>query len=140
MNTAKGASNLNHKKIHESAEDYLETILVLEKKKGSVRAVDIASEMNFSRPSVSVAMKHFRESGLITVSKDGHITLTGEGRTLAVATYERHKLLTSLLISIGVDEDTAKKDACGIEHHISEITFAKLTQLAKRLDTEGSEK
>ena len=131
---------MSHKKIHESAEDYLETILVLEKKNGSVRSVDIASEMNFSRPSVSVAMKHFREDGLITVSKDGHITLTEKGRALAIATYERHKLLTSLLIGIGVDEETAKKDACGIEHHISEITFVKLTELAKRLDSEKTDK
>lgn len=126
---------MSHNKIHESAEDYLETILVLAQKKGNVRAVDIATEMNFSRPSVSVAMKHFRESGYITVDGDGHISLTESGLEIARATYRRHMLLTGLLISIGVDEETARKDACGIEHHISEETFEKLSALAERFQS-----
>ena len=87
--------------IHESAEDYLETILVLSKRMPRVRSVDIANEMNFSRPSVSVAMKHFRENGLITVDSDGNISLTDAGLEIAQSTYDRHMLLTELLVSIG---------------------------------------
>ena len=119
--------------IHESAEDYLETILVLSKRMPRVRSVDIANEMNFSRPSVSVAMKHFRENGLITVDSDGNISLTDAGLEIAQSTYDRHMLLTELLVSIGVSEETAKEDACKIEHHISEETFEKLSQLGKRI-------
>ena len=119
--------------IHESAEDYLEMILVLSRRLPAVRSIDIATEMHFSRPSVSVAMKNFRENGYITVDDDGHIKLTESGREIAERTNERHRLLTSLLVGIGVDEKTAREDACKIEHDISPLTFEKLTELSKKL-------
>lgn len=120
-------------KIHESAEDYLETILMLSRKLPAVRSIDIATEMHFSRPSVSVAMKNFRENGYITVDPDGHIKLTASGLEIAERTYERHKLLSALLVSIGVDEETAREDACKIEHDISPITFEKLSELSRKM-------
>ncbi len=111
------------KKIQESAENYLETILILYERKGAVRSIDIASEMEFSKPSVSVAMKHLRERGCITVDQDGYITLTEEGRSIAEGVYERHLLFTRWLTSLGVPDDVAAEDACRIEHVISEETF-----------------
>lgn len=111
------------KKIQESAENYLETILILQERTGAVRSIDIASEMEFSKPSVSVAMKHLRERGCITVDGDGFIRLTGEGRAIAESVYERHLLFTRWLSSLGVPEDVAAEDACRIEHVISEETF-----------------
>ncbi len=120
-------------KIHESAEDYLEMILILSKKRAAVRSIDIATEMHFSRPSVSIAMKNFRENGYITVNENGHISLTKAGLEIAERTYERHMLLTELLVKIGVDETTAREDACKIEHDISPLTFEKLTELSKKM-------
>ena len=114
------------KKIQESAENYLETILILHQRTGAVRSIDIAAEMEFSKPSVSVAMKHLRERGCITVDRDGFITLTEEGRTIAESVYERHLLFTRWLTSLGVPEELAAEDACRIEHVISEETFRAL--------------
>ena len=114
------------KKIQESSENYLETILILHQRKGSVRSIDIAAEMEFSKPSVSVAMKHLRERGCITVDRDGFITLTEEGRTIAESVYERHLLFTRWLTSLGVPEELAAEDACRMEHDISGETFEKL--------------
>ena len=111
------------KRIQESAENYLETILILHERKGSVRSIDIAAEMEFSKPSVSVAMKHLREKGHITVSADGLISLTAEGRRIAEGVYERHLLFTRWLSSLGVPQAVAEEDACRIEHVISEETF-----------------
>jgi len=118
-------------KIQESAENYLETILMLSHKTNTVRAIDIVNELNFSKPSVSVAMKQFRENGYINVDKDGYITLTDEGMKIAKRMYERHTLLTNILMSIGVSEEVAKADACRIEHVISEETFEMLKHLNK---------
>ncbi len=112
--------------IKESAENYLETILVLKNKKGSVRSIDVAHELMVSKPSVSVAMKNFREEGYITVDADGNLSLTEKGLMIAERVYERHQIITEALLSIGVDEITAKEDACKIEHDISEKTFEKL--------------
>lgn len=112
--------------IKESAENYLEAILVLKNKKGNVRGIDIAHELTVSKPSVSVAMKHFREDGYIEVSKDGSISLTEKGLKVAERVYARHQIITKALMSIGVDEITAKDDACKIEHDISDATFEKL--------------
>lgn len=117
--------------IKESAENYLETILVLKKKKGSVRSIDVAHELMVSKPSVSVAMKNFREEGYITVDADGNLSLTEKGLMIAERVYERHQILTEALMSIGVDEITAKDDACKIEHDISDITFEKLKMFIK---------
>jgi len=113
-------------KIHESAEDYLESILVLQQRLGQVRSIDIVNELNFSKPSVSVAMKKLRENGYIETDAEGYITLTEQGREVAERIYERHQVLCALLTSLGVDEETAAADACKIEHVLSEQTFACL--------------
>lgn len=107
----------------ESLEDYLETILVLQNTKGQVRSIDIANEMNFSKPSVSVAMKNLREKGYITMADTGYITLTETGRQRAKDVLERHTILADLLIHIGVSRETALEDACKVEHDLSEESF-----------------
>ena len=110
-------------KIQESAENYLETILILSQKKSQVRSIDIVNELAFSKPSVSVAMKNLRQNGYILMDKDGHITLTDAGREIAETIYERHQLLSQCLVRLGVDEQTAIEDACRIEHVISAKSF-----------------
>ncbi|HIZ06890.1 MAG TPA: metal-dependent transcriptional regulator [Candidatus Eubacterium avistercoris] len=112
--------------IHESAEDYLECILKLSKEKPVVRSIDIAVEMNYSKPSISVAMKNLRLNGLITVDKNGFITLTEEGRKIAENIYERHLLLTEWLVWLGVDQEIAAGDACRIEHDLSPESYEAL--------------
>ena len=109
--------------IRESAEDYLETILILKNRLGNVRSIDIAHELSFSKPSVSVAMKNLRLNNYITVDENGYINLTDSGMAIAGKIYERHTFLTSFLTSIGVDPETAAEDACKIEHVISQETF-----------------
>ncbi len=113
-------------KIHESAENYLETILMLTKKQPYVRSIDIANELNFSKPSVSVAMKNLRTSGHILVDDAGHITLTESGLEIASSILERHKVLSQMLINLGVDPETATEDACRIEHVISAESFSAI--------------
>lgn len=115
-------------KIQESGEDYLEAILVLQEKKGQVHAIDIAHHMEFSKPSVSRAMKLLREDGDVTVSPQGAIELTGKGREIAERIYERHQLLTRWLTTLGVSAAQAAEDACRIEHDISAETFARLKE------------
>ena len=110
-------------KIKESAENYLETILVLSKKNGYVRSVDIATELDYSKPSVSVAMKNLREHGYITTDKEGFIVLTDTGLEIALKMYERHVLITRWLVSLGVEQEIAAEDACKIEHVLSKQTF-----------------
>lgn len=110
-------------KMNESSENYLETILVLNNKKPHVRSIDIAVEMDFSKPSVSVAMRNLRENGYILVDEDGYITLTEAGREVAETIYERHTLISSWLVYLGVDEHTAAEDACRIEHAVSTKSF-----------------
>lgn len=110
-------------RIHESAENYLETIHILKERLGQVRSIDIASELSYSKPSVSVAMKNLRNNGYIEVDPDGYITLLDKGREIAEKMYERHTLLSDLLTSLGVNPQTAAEDACRIEHVISEETF-----------------
>lgn len=124
-------------KIQESAENYLETILILQHRNGSVRSIDIAAELEFSKPSVSVAMKNLRELGCITVDGEGHISLTEHGREIAEKVYERHTLFTDLLVSLGVDEATAVADACRIEHVISEETFQAIKRHAQAIKGEN---
>ena len=114
--------------IHESAENYLETIYMLEKKLGSVRSIDICNELGFSKPTVSVAMKNFLKDGYIEKSGEGFIKLTEKGNTIATQMYERHIIMTEFFKAIGVDEDTALKDACKIEHDLSEETFTKIKE------------
>ena len=110
-------------KIQESAENYLETILVLKERNGTVRSVDIAAEMGFSKPSVSVAMRNLREQECITMGDDGLISLTEKGRSIAESVYERHTLFTQWLVSLGVDQTIAAQDARRIEHVLSKETF-----------------
>lgn len=115
---------------NESAENYLETILVLSKSHPVVRSVDIAEELNFKKSSVSVAMKNLREKNHITVSKEGFIYLTESGKAIAEMIYERHQLLTSWLTSLGVDATIAAEDACKIEHVLSPETFQAIKKYA----------
>lgn len=110
-------------KIQESAENYLETILMLKNRLGAVRSIDIATELSVSKPSVSVAMKNLRTNGYIEIDEDGHISLLEKGSEIAEKMYERHTLVTDWLTSLGVSPEVAAEDACRIEHVISEETF-----------------
>jgi len=113
-------------KVHESAENYLETILVLGLKGNQVRSIDIANELEFSKPSVSVAMKNLREKGYILTDGDGYITLTAKGRKIADSMYERHVAISDWLVFLGVDKKTAVQDACKMEHTMSEKSFSAI--------------
>ncbi len=114
------------KKSHESAEDYLESILILRERNGNVRSIDIVNEMNYSKPSISIAMKKLRTEGLVEMDVNGYITLTAKGEDIAQRIYSRHKLLEKVLIAIGVDEETAAEEACRIEHDINDDTYDKI--------------
>lgn len=118
-------------KMQESPEDYLEAILVLSRELGNVRSIDVANYLNYSKPSISVAMKRLRENGYVTQDDHGYLILTGAGLSIALKIYERHLVLTQFLVSIGVDEETAKKDACRMEHVISDESFEKLKLLPR---------
>ena len=120
-------------KIQESAENYLESILVLEERLGNVRSIDVANELGFSKPSVSYAMKQFRENHLVTMDENSFLHLTEEGRRIAESTYEKHELLTRFFTFLGVDSETAAEDACRVEHAISEETFQRLKEHAEEL-------
>ena len=120
-------------KIQQSAENYLETIYMLTKKHGSVRSIDIANELGFSKPSVSIAMKNLRENGYIDVSGDGKIILLSPGEEIAKSLYNRHTVLTNALILLGVPEDTASEDACKIEHILSEESFAAIKKHLEKI-------
>lgn len=113
-------------KIYASGEDYLEAVLVLQKEKGMVRSVDLARHMGFSKPSISHAVGVLKNSGFLTVDEDGYLHLTEDGREVAEKIYERHQFFTEQLVAVGVDRETAERDACRIEHAISEETFQKL--------------
>ena len=119
-------------RILESKENYLETILILQNRSGEVRSIDIAAEMDFSKPSVSVAMKNLRAEGCINVDENGKITLTDEGREIAERVYERHLLFTEWLMSMGISEKTAAEDACRMEHCLSEESFAAIKNYIKK--------
>lgn len=117
--------------IHESAEDYLETILVLLQQQGHVRSIDIVNKLGYSKASISVAMKRLRENGYIDIDEGGMITLNPSGMEIAQRIYHRHDLLTKFLILLGVNSETAAADACKIEHDISDETFEKIKQHAR---------
>ena len=123
-------------KIYESAENYLETILVLSKRQPYVRSIDIANELEFSKPSVSVAMKNLRQNGYITVDDAGHIALTDSGKQIADTIYERHTILSGWLTTLGVDPTVASEDACRIEHVISSESFAAIKKHLKETFTQ----
>lgn len=118
-------------RIFESKENYLETILILYNRNGEVRSVDIAAEMAFSKPSVSVAMKNLRQDGCILTDENGYITLTEKGREIAERVYERHLLFSGWLSSMGVPDDIASEDACRIEHCISQQSFDAIKNYLK---------
>ncbi len=117
--------------LQESGEMYLETILVLTESAENVRSIDICEHMGFSKPSVSRAVSILKSENYITVSENGYIALTEAGREIAKKIYERHKILTNVLISLGVDEKTAAEDACKIEHDISDVSFEAIKRYAK---------
>ena len=119
-------------KIQKSSEDYLEAMLMLREEHGYIRSVDIAAHLGVTKPSVSYATKRLRENGYITMDKDGLITLTESGLEIAERIYERHKVLTQLLISLGVSPETAREDACKIEHDLSVETFNVIREHARR--------
>ena len=122
--------------IKESAQNYLETILILHKKNGSVRSIDVANYMNYTKASISVAMKHLRESDYIAIAADGKITLTPSGREIAEMLYERHQVIADILIALGVNEKTAYEDICKIEHDLSEESFEKIKELLYKHHTQ----
>jgi Mn-dependent DtxR family transcriptional regulator len=113
-------------KVLESAENYLEAILMIREEKGMVRAIDVVNHLGFSKPSVSVAMKHLETDDFIRRDKDGFIYLTDSGEEIAEMIFERHNLLTDIFVKIGVDPETAREDACKIEHDLSEETFEQI--------------
>ena len=113
-------------KIHASGEDYLEAVLILQKKQGMVRSIDLARHMGFSKPSISHAVGVLRDGGFLTMDEDGFLHLTDIGREVAEKIYERHQFFTEQLVAAGVDRETAEQDACRIEHVISDTSFQKL--------------
>ncbi|HIT68297.1 MAG TPA: metal-dependent transcriptional regulator [Candidatus Aphodomonas merdavium] len=113
-------------KIQKASEDYLEAMLMMREKHGYIRSVDIAEQLGVTKPSVSYATKRLRENGYITMDKDGLITLTEKGMEIAERIYQRHQMLTAFLIRLGVDEQTAREDACKLEHDISQKSFDAL--------------
>ena len=117
--------------VKESGEMYLETIYILSKKQQSVRAIDVGTYMGFSKPSVSRAMGLLKDGGFILIDTSGNITLTAEGERAAKSIYDRHTTLTEILMSLGVDKETATEDACRIEHYISEKTFKAIKKHLK---------
>lgn len=118
-------------KIHQSAEDYLEAVLILKERKGMVRSVDIATELQYTKASVSIAMKKLRENGYVKMDDEGFITLTEAGQDIADHIYDRHKTLTSFFVQLGVNPEVAAADACRVEHDLSDETFEKLLEHVK---------
>lgn len=122
--------------IHESAEDYLESILILQEQYGQVRSIDIVNHLGFSKPSVSIAMKKLRESGYISMAPDGSITLNDSGLEIARKVYGRHKVITRLFTMMGVSQEQAAVDACKVEHDLSAETFACICEFVERAENE----
>ena len=118
--------------IHESAEDYLESILIIQEQSGQVRSIDVVNRLGFSKPSVSIAMKKLRESGYILMGGDGSITLTDRGMEVASRVYGRHKTITRLFEMLGVSPEQAAVDACKVEHDLSDETFGKICDYIQR--------
>ena len=118
--------------IHESAEDYLESILIVQERLGSVRSIDIVNELGYSKPSVSIAMKKLRDNGYISMAADGTITLNDSGLEVASRVYGRHKTLTRLFTLLGVSPEIAAEDACKVEHDLNEETFARIKEFVQK--------
>lgn len=124
--------------IHESAEDYLESILILRERRGQVRSIDVVNELGYSKPSVSIAMKKLRESGYISMDTDGSITLNESGLEIASRIYGRHKTITRFFVLLGVDPAVAAEDACKVEHDLSDETFSRLKEFVERTEQNTS--
>ncbi len=118
--------------IHESAEDYLESILILQQQNGSVHSIDIVNQLGYSKPSVSIAMKKLRQSGYISMAADGEITLNETGLEVATRIYRRHRVITRLFQQLGVPEEQAAIDACKVEHDLSQETFERICEFVER--------
>lgn len=118
--------------VSEAIENYLETIYILSQQQNEVHAIDICSYLSYSRPTVSIVLRQMREHGLVTVNEDNHIFLTEEGLRIATHMYERHELLTSMLMMLGVSRETALHDACKIEHDLSDETFDAIKRHMKQ--------
>ena len=118
-------------KMQESPEDYLEAILVLSKELGNVRSIDVANYLGYSKPSISVAMKRLRENGFVALDDHGNLVLTGAGLSIALKIYEKHLVIQQFLVSIGVSEETEKKDACPMEHVISDESFERIKLISR---------
>ena len=121
--------------VSEAIENYLETIYILSHQQNEVHAIDICTYLSYSRPTVSIVLRQMRENGLVTVNEDNHIHLTEEGLAIASRIYERHTVLSELLMSLGVRQETALRDACKIEHDLSEETYSKMIEFAKRQES-----
>ena len=120
--------------LHESAEDYLESILILQEQCGSVRSIDIVNKLGYSKPSVSIAMKKLRESGYISMAADGTITLNDSGMEIASRIYGRHKTITRLFQQLGVSPEQAAIDACKVEHDLSQETFERICAFVEQVE------
>lgn len=120
--------------IYQSGEDYLETILTLQQQKGQVRSVDVAAELHYSKPSVSIAMKKLREQGYVHMDENGLLSLTDMGKAVAERIYERHQVIKKVLLLIGVEEEEAAEEACKIEHAISDHTLEKIKAFIERAE------
>ena len=120
--------------IRESTENYLETILVLSQRLAAVRSIDISNELGYSKPTISITMKNLREMGYVLVDDNGYITLTDSGRAIAEQIYERHTILTRMLMALGVSRETAVADACKIEHDLSQETFDRIKDHLERME------
>ena len=122
--------------VSEAIENYLETIYILSQRQNEVHAIDICTYLSYSRPTVSIVLRQMRENGLVTVNEDNHIHLTGEGLAIASRIYERHTVLSDMLMSLGVNQETALRDACKIEHDLSDETFEAIKRHARRMRRE----
>ena len=123
-------------RIKESAENYLEAILIIKKRKGNVRSIDIANELSFTKASVSVAMKSFKVEGDISIDENGNISLMEKGLEIAEKMYERHKVIAHALMALGVSEEVAYEDSCKLEHHMSNETFEKIKEFFEQFEKE----
>ena len=121
-------------KINESVENYLECIFILKNKNGNVRSIDIANELSFTKASVSVAMKAFKEEGYISIDENGNISLMEKGLEIAEKMYERHKVIAQALMALGVSEEVAYEDSCKLEHHMSNETFEKIKEFFEQFE------
>ncbi len=122
--------------VSEAIENYLETIYILSLQQNEVHAIDICTYLSYSRPTVSIVLRQMRENGLVTVNEDNHIHLTEEGLAIASRIYERHTVLSDMLMSLGVKQETALRDACKIEHDLSDETFEAIKRHARRMRKE----